>query len=302
VVYSFASDQPPPFRAKSARTWGGAWTLCDTAADHCQTVDGEHPAAVDIEVSQVQPGWPAKAAEPPARLQIAIAAPPAPEPAPEPAPPPQAAEAAPPPSAPPAVNAPQPDIAPAPAEPEAVLAQASPPKAEPALSPYIEIPLPPRIREAAPEETAPQAAPPRREAPPGSAEVLIPLPAAPQPSPLRRVAYDCEDGRGLTVLFDDRDQSAMVLSGGREPVALRRSQEREQGGFFYEGGGHVLFGAGARAGFAADGAEAVDCYARGAGRQLSSRDDRPSRQRFSYDDRYQDDADGGQEAGPQGNR
>lgn len=291
VVYSFASDQPPPFKAKSARTWGGAWTLCDTAGDRCQTVDGEHPAAVEIAVSQVQPVQPRKAAEPIARLQIAMAAPPAAEP--DPVPPSLAAEPPPSPAAPPPVERPR--LKAAPSEPEAVLAEAAPPKAEPAPSPYVEIPLPPRIRPAAPEQAAPQA-----EAAPESAEVRIPLPVR-QAAPVRRVAYVCEDGRGLTVLFDDRDETAMVLTGGRDPVAMRRSQEREQGGFFYEGGGHVLFGAGPRAGYAADGAEAVDCYARGAGRQLSSRDERPYRQRFSYDERSQDDVEEGPDSVPQGN-
>ena len=31
VVYSFASDQPPPFRTRSARTWGGAMAICSRA-------------------------------------------------------------------------------------------------------------------------------------------------------------------------------------------------------------------------------------------------------------------------------
>ncbi len=292
VVYSFASDQPPPFKAKSARTWGGAWTLCDTAGDRCQTIDGDHPAAVEIAVSQVEPVRPVKAAEPAARLQIALAAPPPPEPETAPPPPALAVEPAPP---PPSVETPQPQSKAAPAEPEAVLAEATPPKTEPAPSPYIEIPLPPRVREAAAQDAAP--AP---QAPLESAEVRIPPPARAAPV-LRRVAYVCEDGRGLTVLFDDRDETAMVLTGGREPVAMRRSQEREQGGFFYEGGGHVLFGAGLRAGFATDGTEAVDCYARGARRQLSSRDDRPYRQRFSYDERSQDELDEGPDPNSQGN-
>ncbi len=108
---------------------------------------------------------------------------------------------------------------------------------------------------------------------------------------MRRIAYVCEDGRGLTVVFDDRDETALVLAGGREPVALRRSQDRERGGFFYEGGGHVLFGAGARAGYATDGSEPVDCYAGGAGRQLSSRDERTYSPRFSGDHLDQNEAD-----------
>lgn len=290
VIYSFASDQPPPFKARSARTWGGAWTLCDASADHCQTIDGEHPTAVELEVSQVQPSRPARAAEPAARLQIAMAAPPPQES--EVVPPPPAVEP-PPPPAPAAPPPPEPKAAPE--EPEAVLAEAAPAKAEPAPSPYVEIPLPPRERPAPTEdaEQAPAALEP-------SPEVRIPPPVR-QPSPMRRVAYVCADGEGLTVLFDDRDETALVLTGGRDPVAMRRSQDREAGGFFYEGGGHVLFGAGGRAGYATDGAEPVDCYARGARRQLSYRDDRPYRQRFTYDNRDQDDAGQAPDAGPQGN-
>ena len=56
TVYSFASDQPPPFQPKSARTWGGPWTLCDAAAGHCQTIAGEHSAAVEVQVATAQPG------------------------------------------------------------------------------------------------------------------------------------------------------------------------------------------------------------------------------------------------------
>ena len=92
VVYSFASDQPPPFRTRSARTWGGAWSLCD-AGGQCQVIDGERPEAVEIKIGQVRPG------RPPARLQIAMAPPPAEPLRAEPAPP---AEAPPPPPAPPA--------------------------------------------------------------------------------------------------------------------------------------------------------------------------------------------------------
>ena len=45
VIYSFGSDIPPPFKARSARTWGGAWSLCD-AGGKCQVVDSERPVAV----------------------------------------------------------------------------------------------------------------------------------------------------------------------------------------------------------------------------------------------------------------
>jgi hypothetical protein len=285
VVYSFASDQPPPFKARSARTWGGAWTLCDAASDRCQTVNGEHPAAIDIEVGQVQPG------RPPERLQLAMASPPPQAAAPEPvAPePPPAAEPVPPKLEPPPVApaaAPAPELEAAPDPPPPVRAEAEPPRAAPALSPYVDIPLPPRERPAPRDELQP-APPPER------AEISIPPPAPRLPSPVRRVGYVCDNGQGLTVLFDDRDETAMVLSSGRDPVALRRSQDREAGGFFYEGGGHVLFGAGGRAGYATDGSRPVDCYAGGARRQLSYRDERPYGRRFDDEPRYEDEADDG---------
>jgi len=289
VVYSFASEQPPPFAVRSARTWGGPWTLCDAAGGRCQTINGEHPEAVDIQVSQVQPGRNGRAAPPapPARLQIAMAAPPpepevaapaappdaqlteAPAPAPPPAPAPVEVAIAAPPPPPPA------PAAPVEAPPAADAAPA--PKAEAAAeSPYVDIPLPPRPPEAPTAEVAiaaPPAEPPEFRAP-------EPRPAVRQAPPVRRVAYDCEDGRALTVLFDDRDQSAMVLAGGQDPVAMRRTETRAVGGFFYEGQGHALFGAGARAGYAADGSEPVDCYARGARRQLSYRGEQPYGPRF----------------------
>ena len=278
VVYSFASDQPPPFRAKSARTWGGAWSLCDGDGGHCQVVDGEHPEAVDVKVARVTPGRPQE------RLQLALAAP-----RPAPPPEPEVAEAAPPPeAAPPAAEValaqppPPPEAAPEPEDmPPPVLAEAAPPPQEAERSsPYVDIPLPPRERDA----------PPRQEiAPPPPAEppvVQIPIPAPqadPSAGPVRRVAYVCEGGQGLTVLFDDRDQSAMVLAGGQNPVALRRTQAEDAGGFFYEGSGHVLFGAGGRAGYASDGAEPIDCYTGAARRQLTSRDE--PRREYEQDDR-----------------
>jgi hypothetical protein len=295
VVYSFASDQPPPFAAKSARTWGGPWTLCDAAGGRCQTISGEHPEAVDIQVSQVQPGRSGRAAPPappPARLQIAMAVPPTEPEAAEPAAPAaatdtQLTEAPAPPPAPAPVEVPVARPAPPPPTP-AVLADAAPaPKAEAAESPYVDIPLPPRPPEAPSAEVAIAAPPPA----PSEFRAPEPRPVLRQAPPVRRVAYDCADGRALTVLFDDRDQSAMVLAGGQDPVAMRRTQTRAIGGFFYEGQGHALFGAGARAGYATDGSEPVDCYARGARRQLSYQGEQPYGPRFYNRDPDPDDAD-----------
>ena len=54
VVYSFAADRPAPFHARSARTWGGAWSLCQRAFKHCQTLDGRM-ANLDLVVEAVRP-------------------------------------------------------------------------------------------------------------------------------------------------------------------------------------------------------------------------------------------------------
>ena len=110
----------------------------------------------------------------------------------------------------------------------------------------------------------------------------------PPPSQVRRVSYACADGEGLTVVFDDGDRTAMVLIEGQSPQALRRTSGADGGGFFYEGSNHVLFGAGARAGYASRGAMPVDCYLRGTARQFSARQDAETdyparRQRRQYD-------------------
>ena len=251
VVYSFGSDIPPPFKAKSARTWGGAWSLCD-GAGKCQVVESERPVAVDIQVGLV------KAGREPERLQLALAEP-KPEPRPEPppaAPPPPVETAAAAPAPPPA----QMDTAPLRQDPIGELAEASPPPAEPAQSPYVDVPIPPRDVETA---AAPEASELRAPEPPR---------IEPPPAQVRRVSYACQDGEALTVVFDDGDRTALVLAEGQRPLALRRTEGAEGGGFFYEGSGHVLFGAGVRAGYASNGAQPVDCYTRGDIRQLSARD------------------------------
>ena len=54
VIYSFPADRPAPFRARSARTWGGPWSLCERGFQHCQTLEGRSPA-LDLVVAAVRP-------------------------------------------------------------------------------------------------------------------------------------------------------------------------------------------------------------------------------------------------------
>ena len=55
VIYSFPADRPAPFHARSARTWGGPWSLCDQGFKHCQTLDGRSQS-LDLVVAAVRPG------------------------------------------------------------------------------------------------------------------------------------------------------------------------------------------------------------------------------------------------------
>jgi hypothetical protein len=54
IVYSFAADRPAPFHARSARTWGGPWSLCDRGFRRCQTLDGRIQD-LDLVVAAVRP-------------------------------------------------------------------------------------------------------------------------------------------------------------------------------------------------------------------------------------------------------
>ena len=54
VIYSFAADRPAPFHARSARTWGGPWALCDRGYKHCQALDGT-TKNLDLVVAAVRP-------------------------------------------------------------------------------------------------------------------------------------------------------------------------------------------------------------------------------------------------------
>lgn len=54
IVYSFAADRPAPFHARSARTWGGPWSLCDRGFKRCQTLDSRMQD-LDLVVAAVRP-------------------------------------------------------------------------------------------------------------------------------------------------------------------------------------------------------------------------------------------------------
>jgi len=54
VIYSFPADRPAPFHARSARTWGGPWSLCDRGFKNCQTLDGSLKR-LDLVVAAVKP-------------------------------------------------------------------------------------------------------------------------------------------------------------------------------------------------------------------------------------------------------
>jgi hypothetical protein len=270
VVYSFGSDIPPPFKAKSARTWGGAWSLCD-AAGKCQVIDSESPVAVDIRVGVVKPGGEPPASREPERLQLALAQePPAPaEPNPIDSLADEAVKTPPAPRAAPAhveiaaaATTSQDALQPPPDEatPAAVADAAQ--SAQAREAPYVDVPVPPRA-------SSPPATP--REEP--DAGPIEPRRAPTPVRPILRVSYSCADGGAMTVVFDNGGRTAIVTVEGERPEAMQRAQGAGGGGFFYEGEGHVLFGAGSRAGYASDGAEPVECYLRSGARRLSAMQD-----------------------------
>ena len=98
IVYSFPADRPAPFHARSARTWGGAWSLCERGFQRCQMLDGKNtsidfvvgavrpePGAAWIQSPAAAPAIPAKteirsAPKAPRPLPISVAAPPKPAP------------------------------------------------------------------------------------------------------------------------------------------------------------------------------------------------------------------------------
>jgi len=65
IVYSFPADRPAPFHARSARTWGGPWSLCEPGFHRCQTLDGKS-ASLDFVVGAVRPEPGAAQVRPPA--------------------------------------------------------------------------------------------------------------------------------------------------------------------------------------------------------------------------------------------
>jgi hypothetical protein len=54
IIYSFAADRPAPFHARSARTWGGPWSVCERSFKRCQMLDGKS-ASIDLVVGAVRP-------------------------------------------------------------------------------------------------------------------------------------------------------------------------------------------------------------------------------------------------------
>jgi membrane-bound inhibitor of C-type lysozyme len=253
VVYSFSSDQTPGFRPRSARTWGGPWSLCDASGGRCEIIDGAKAHAIDIDIAAVRPGTavgrvqltraserPRVVLHQPERLQFALADPP-PEPAPLPPPQP-------------------------PLQRRLVEDRAS--AEEPAT---VEIPTP----ALAEDDSTPYDVPiPDRPPPPPRAE---PVRTAPRPAPaprvpddgLRHVAYQCEDGRSLKVVFDDWRDMAEILSQDEDPVFLKRvSADR---GFRYEDWGRSFSVQNGQASYVSRDREPLACWAPEPRRQLSAR-------------------------------
>ncbi|HEY5411001.1 MAG TPA: hypothetical protein VIJ94_09785 [Caulobacteraceae bacterium] len=55
VIYSFTADRPAPFHARSARTWGGPWSVCERDFRRCQTLEGPGQN-LDLVVAAVRQG------------------------------------------------------------------------------------------------------------------------------------------------------------------------------------------------------------------------------------------------------
>jgi hypothetical protein len=74
IIYSFPADRPAPFHARSARTWGGAWALCDRGYRSCQSIDGRSQN-LDLVVAAVRPEPAAAIAQTPVILPAETPAP-----------------------------------------------------------------------------------------------------------------------------------------------------------------------------------------------------------------------------------
>jgi hypothetical protein len=70
IIYSFPADRPAPFHARSARTWGGAWSLCDRGYKDCRSIDGRSQT-LDLVVAAVRPEPAAAMAQTPVALPVA---------------------------------------------------------------------------------------------------------------------------------------------------------------------------------------------------------------------------------------
>jgi membrane-bound inhibitor of C-type lysozyme len=249
VIYSFASDLPPPFRPRSARTWGGPWSLCASGARGCEVVDGVRPN-LDLDVVAVRSG---RAAIP---IAMTGPAPASAHPA-RPSPPARPSSLAwarnertarsptatrtPPPSpalarlAKPTVRARPPSIA---------LARNERTDSHSASTGAL-----PPLPTALPRSVEPLAADARRAAPSDQA-------ASPRAS--SSVAYVCEDGRFLTVQFDPRNATAVVRTEDEAPVVLARTSTRL--GFRYEAWDRAFYGERSQASYQVRDDDPVNCW------------------------------------------
>jgi membrane-bound inhibitor of C-type lysozyme len=115
---------------------------------------------------------------------------------------------------------------------------------------YVDIPLPPRRAE--------------------PVRVAAPRPPARRPDDgLRHVAYQCEGGRSLNVVFDDWHDTAKVQSPDEGPVFLRKVGSTQ--GFRYEDRDLALFGERGEVSFVSGDREPLGCWSPAARRQFSAR-------------------------------
>jgi hypothetical protein len=250
VIYSFASDRPPPFRPRSAKTWGGPWSLCASGSRGCQTVEGVRPR-IDLDVAAA---WPGRS---PRRIQVAL------NPAPPPARPPPRPARGPPRAQPPAPVLVRNERRAPPAPPPQVQRVAQGP-----LVTNIPRPLPP-LPTALPRSVEPLATDPRPAAARSGQAGKGASPQARQGGP-SSIVYVCEDGRALTVQFDPRNATAVVRAEDEAPVVLGRASTRR--GFRYEAWDRSFYGELTQATYQVRDDDPVDCWpARSGGRRVLER-------------------------------